>query len=271
MPDSLARNARAPRSRVASLSCAVPNWRVQTSVPPASYLRTNASGTPVLAARQRAFGVPGHVDARGVHRDAVGRDHDCSAVPNCRVHSSLPSGSYLRTNASWPPALVWPGSVPEVTPDHVDARGVHGDAAGLIRAGGAELAGPEFVPGGVVLAHERIDVARRRSGPAGTGRRCPGHVDVAVRVHGPADASGPRRSCRTGGAIRCRPGQLGTVRSSSSSRRKRGERSLMVRPPERDARGTAEMLAIPHVAPSRARNMSGGGHFFSGGSPAMAA
>ena len=37
-------------------------------------------------------------------------------VPNCRVHTMLPAVSYFRRNASVPPALVSPGSVPNVKP-----------------------------------------------------------------------------------------------------------------------------------------------------------
>ena len=61
---------------------------------------------------------------------------------------------------------VWPGSeLPCGVPGHVDARGVHGDAGPIVSRECAELAGPELVAGGVVLAHEHM--ASPRAGLAG--------------------------------------------------------------------------------------------------------
>ena len=81
-------------------------------------------------------------------------------VPELAGPDSVPLASYLRTNASaarrW--YLAREGAVGG--PGHVDARSVHGDVQGAsssgCRSGGAELAGPEFVAVGVVLAHEGI-------------------------------------------------------------------------------------------------------------------
>ena len=93
----------------------VPNWRVQSSLPFRSYLRTKASDTPALV-------WPGRVP---VARPAtytpeasteIPKASSRLEVPNWRVQSSLPFKSYLRTKASPPPAPVWPGRVLSVNP-----------------------------------------------------------------------------------------------------------------------------------------------------------
>src|SRR5207244_3861198 len=70
----------------------------------------------------------------------------------------------------------------EGIPGQVDARGAHGNAAGVVLQCAAELAGPKFIAAGVVLAHERVLAAG--AGLAGeSAGGVSGHVH-ARGVHG---------------------------------------------------------------------------------------
>ena len=100
----------------------LPNWRVQTSLPSASYLRTKASKFPALVWPGSAPPVrPATYSPEA--STAIPEAWSEPELPNWRVQTSLPAASYLRTKASLPPALVWPGSKPSALPGARSAPG----------------------------------------------------------------------------------------------------------------------------------------------------
>src|SRR5262245_27335196 len=84
---------------LATTPLAVPNWRVHTSLPAASYFRTNASSSPVAVWPGREPPVtPATYTPDGPTAIAFALSN--LSLPNWRVHSSFPAASYFRTKAS---------------------------------------------------------------------------------------------------------------------------------------------------------------------------
>ena len=66
-------------------------------------------------------------------------------VPHWRVHDSLPAPSYLRTKASWPPALAWPGNAPVVYPNAYNEHLVWGSILVLILTRGPGVVSLDYL------------------------------------------------------------------------------------------------------------------------------
>ena len=122
--EAVAEAASAVRAQAAAASAEIanalseftlPNWRVHSSLPPRSYFRTKASRVPELACPGRVPSVKPATYTPEASTE-IPLDASSPAVPNCRVQSSLPAWSTLRTRASRSPVLVWPGRVPIVKP-----------------------------------------------------------------------------------------------------------------------------------------------------------
>jgi hypothetical protein len=79
---------------------AVPNWRVQSSSPAASYFRTNASLLPALDCPGKVPSVRPTTSTLPSLATLTDRASSVLALPNWRVQSSVPAASYFRTNAS---------------------------------------------------------------------------------------------------------------------------------------------------------------------------
>jgi hypothetical protein len=172
---------------------ALPNWRVQTSAPAASYFRTNASWPPALdcpgrcrrVARDQHAAVAAHAHRIGVvvARGPKLARPDLGARRIVLPHKRVPAAC----------ARLPRKGAGRVARDQHAAVAAHAHRIGVVAARGPKLARPELVARRVVLPHKRVLTACARL-PRKGAVRVPRDQHAAVAAHAHRMASCCSRS-----------------------------------------------------------------------------